>query len=208
MTSPALLETDFEAQAAVCRRYGDKFTNGSTVRLTSPSGTDLSFSIGGRVANVLTNIPDPGELAPVPDIEVNVVPVHGTAEGIVISDASVPYLGIGVLDEPIVCQVADGYITELAGGPQAETLRAHLDSHGDKNCYNVAELGVGLNPNARLTGMMLDDEGVLGTIHIGIGTSYTLGGEIIAPTHYDLLMWAPTIEVDGQVIQRNTDVLI
>ena len=56
--------------------------------------------------------------------------------------------------------------------------------------------------------MMLDDEGVLGTIHIGIGTSYALGGEIIAPTHYDLLMWAPTIEVDGQVIQRNTDVLI
>ena len=102
----------------------------------------------------------------------------------------------------------DGYITSLIGGPQAEAFRAHLDSHGDKNCYNVAELGVGLNPNARLTGMMLDDEGVMGTIHIGIGTSHTLGGEIVAPTHYDLLMWAPTIEVDGTVIQRNADVLI
>ena len=27
------------------------------------------------------------------------------------------------------------------------------------------------------------------------------------PTHYDLLMWEPTIEVDGRVVQRNTEVL-
>ena len=57
---------------------------------------------------------------------------------------------------------------------------------------------MGLNPNARLTGEMLEDEGVMGTIHIGIGTSHTLGGEIVAPTHYDLLMWEPTIAVDGR----------
>ncbi|MDE0074637.1 MAG: hypothetical protein OXU32_11825 [Gammaproteobacteria bacterium] len=80
MTSPALLETDFEAQAHVCRRLGAAFTEGRTVRLTSPRGTDLRFGIEGRAANVLTNIPDPGQLAPVPDIEVNVVPVTGSAE--------------------------------------------------------------------------------------------------------------------------------
>ena len=74
MTSPALLETDFEAQADVCRRLGAAFTEGESVRLTSPRGTDLRFRIEGRVANVLTNIPEPGELALVPDIEVNVVP--------------------------------------------------------------------------------------------------------------------------------------
>jgi leucyl aminopeptidase (aminopeptidase T) len=207
MTSPALLETDFLAQAPVCHRVGDAFTSGKEVRLTSPSGTDLRFSIEGRRANVLTNVPDPGELAPVPDIEVNVVPVTGSAQGVIIADASVPYLDIGILVEPIVCTVEDGFITKMAGGEQADRLNRHLDSFGDRNCYNVAELGVGLNPKARLTGEMLEDEGVMGTIHIGIGTSHTLGGEIVAPTHYDLLMWEPTIEVDGRVIQRDKEVL-
>ena len=207
LTSPALLETDFHAQAAVCHTVGDAFTTGRQVRLTSPKGTDLAFSIEGRTANVLTNVPDPGQLAPVPDIEVNVVPVTGSANGYLIADASVPYLGIGLLEEPIVCTMEDGYITKMEGGPEADRLRVYLSSFGDHNCFNVAELGVGLNPNARLTGEMLEDEGVLGTIHIGIGTSHTLGGEIVAPTHYDLLMWEPTIEVDGRVIQRNKEVL-
>lgn len=207
LTSPALLETDFHAQAPVCHQIGDAFTMGSRVRLTSPKGTDLSFSIEGRTANVLTNVPEPGQLAPVPDIEVNVVPVTGSAKGHFIADASIPYLGIGVLEDPVVCTVEDGYITRMEGGAEADRIRTHLSSFGDHHCFNVAELGVGLNPNARLTGEMLEDEGVLGTIHIGIGTSHTLGGEIVAPTHYDLLMWEPTIEVDGRVIQRNREVL-
>ena len=206
LTSPALLETDFEAQAAVCHKIGDAFTRGSQLRLTSPRGTDLTFSMEGRTANVLTNLPDPGQLAPVPDIEVNVVPVTGSANGHLIADASVPYLGIGILEEPVVCTMEDGYITRMEGGPEADRLRVYLSSFGDRNCFNVAELGVGLNPNARLTGEMLEDEGVLGTIHIGIGTSHTLGGEIVAPTHYDRLMWEPTIEVDGRVIQRNKEI--
>ena len=208
MTSDALCRTDFEAQAPVCRRLGAAFTNGALVHLTSPRGTDLRFGIEGRTANVLTNIPEPGQLAPVPDIEVNVVPVTGSAEGTIIADASVPYLGIGILDEPIVCTVRGGYIVEMTGGAQADFLRGHLESFADRHCFNVAELGVGLNPNARLTGEMLEDEGVMGTIHIGIGTSHTLGGEIVAPTHYDLLMWDPTIVVDGQAVQRGREVLV
>ena len=205
---PALLKTDFEAQADVCRRMGKTLQEGDSVHLTSPRGTDLKFSIKGRKANVLTNIPKSGELAPVPDIEVNVVPIEGTAEGTLIADASVPYLGIGVLREPIVCTIENGYITKMEGGEQAKILEDNLKSHTDPNCFNVAELGIGLNPNARLSGVMLDDEGVLGTIHLGIGTNYTLGGKIIAPIHYDLLMWEPTIKVDGKIVQRNKEVLI
>lgn len=208
MRSPALLDTDFAAQAEVCHRIGRALTEGDSVRLTSPRGTDLRFSITGRTANVLTNVPEPGQLAPVPDIEVNVVPVTGSAEGILIADASVPYLGIGVLDDPIVCTVEDGYVTHMEGGAQAAALREHLEGFADRSCFNVAELGVGLNPAARLTGEMLEDEGVLGTIHVGIGTSHTLGGEIVAPTHYDLLMWHPVIEVDGRVIQDDRDVRV
>jgi len=207
LLSPALLETDFEAQIPKCKALGKAFAKGNTVRLTSPKGTDLTFSIKGRGVNVLTNIPNPGELAPVPDIEVNVVPVTGSANGRLIFDASVPYLGIGILKEDIICEVKDGFIISMEGGEQANFLKEKLDSYNDPNCYNVAELGVGMNPGAQLTGNMLDDEGIVGTIHIGIGTSLTLGGEIVAPMHYDLIMWEPTIEVDGVIIQQNKELI-
>ena len=50
---------------------------------------------------------------------------------------------------------------------------------------------------------MLEDEGVLGTVHIGIGTNITLGGHVKAALHYDLIMWQPTIVLDGQVVLEN-----
>lgn len=208
LLSNALLKTDFQAQVPVCRKVGEAFTKGHEIHLTSPLGTDLRFSIEGRKANVLTNVPEPGELAPVPDIEVNIVPVTGSAEGKLVIDACVPYLGIGILHEPICCEIKKGRITTMEGGEQARFLKSRLDSYNDINCFNVAELGVGLNPEARLSGNMLEDEGIIGTIHIGIGTSITLGGEVKAPMHYDLIMWNPTIEVDGKIIQKNKDILL
>jgi len=67
---------------------------------------------------------------------------------------------------------------------------------------------VGLNPESRMTGIMLDDEGVFGSVHIGIGSNLTLGGNIKAAIHYDLLMWKATIELDGKVILEKGDLKI
>jgi leucyl aminopeptidase (aminopeptidase T) len=208
LSSPALLETDFVAQANVCRALGESFTRGKFIRLTSPRGTDLSFSIEGRSANIMTGVPEPGELSPVPGTEVNIVPMEGTAEGRIVVDASIPYLGIGMLDDPIACTIKEGYVTGIEGAEAARILEENLRTLGERSCFNVAELGVGLNPNARLTGNMLEDEGVLGTIHLGIGTSIALGGNIIAPTHYDLLMWEPSIEVDGRLVQEGRELFV
>lgn len=207
--SPALLETDFHAQAEICRRLGHAFTDGVNFHLTSPRGTDLRFEAGGRKANVMTNIPDPGEISPVPTIEVNVPPIEGSAEGILVVDASIPYLGIGSLKEPFTCTIKKGFITDITGGgEQVKILQDAVAAHDDPNCWNVAELGVGLNPGASMTGRMLEDEGVLNTIHIGIGTSLMLGGTLKAATHYDLIMWDPVIEIDGKVVQRGLDILV
>lgn len=207
LTAPSLLKTDFGEHKETCGRIGKMLGAGSSVRVTAPGGTDITFGLEpGRSPNVLTGQPDPGELAPVPTIEVNVVPADGTANGTIVADCSVPYLGIGLLEEPIVCTVRDGFVVETTGGRQAKRLREDWQSHDDANCYNVAELGIGLNPNAVASGNMLEDEGILGTVHFGIGTSYTLGGTVVAPTHYDLLVWQPTVEVDGKAVLRGAEV--
>lgn len=48
-------------------------------------------------------------------------------------------------------------------------LKRDLEAKNDPNVYNIAEMGVGFNPQCRFMGFMLEDEGVFGSAHIGIG---------------------------------------
>lgn len=202
------LEADFDVLKPICKGVAQRFAEGNRVRLTTPGGTDLSLDIRGRRGNALYCIVEPGEFSTAPTVEANVSPVEGSAEGIIVADASVPYLGIGVLREPIRLTVEKGFIVDIQGGAQAKTLYQDLKAQNDPNSFNVAELGVGLNPWCRMLGIMLEDEGVQGTAHIGIGTSITLGGTIKAPCHYDALMWDPRIEVDGVAVIDGKNVLL
>lgn len=194
------LNADFRELKPICQNVANAFTAGKKAVLTSPAGTNLTMDIGDRQGNALYCIVEPGEFSPVPNVEANFSPIEGSANGRIVVDASIPYLGIGVLEEPIYVEVEKGYITKIEGGRQADILRKDLESHNDRNSFNIAELGVGLNPECKMIGIMLEDEGVLGTAHIGIGTSITLGGKVKAPCHYDLILWNPKIEVDGKVI--------
>jgi leucyl aminopeptidase (aminopeptidase T) len=54
---------------------------------------------------------------------------------------------------------------------------------------------------------MLNDEGVDGTIHVGIGTSANLGGTVRAKTHFDAIVRDPTVWIDGDLVLSNGSVL-
>lgn len=111
-----------------------------------------------------------------PNVEANVSPVEGSAEGVIVADASIPYIGIGLLSEPVRLEVREGRIVSISGGEQARTLDRNLAGLGDPLVYTIAEIGIGLNPKYRFCGIMLEDEGVFGSVHVGIGTNITLGG--------------------------------
>lgn len=104
--------------------------------------------------------------------------------------------------------VENGFIISIEGGKQAEMLKRDLEAKNDSNVYNIAEMGVGLNPQYRFMGFMLEDEGVYGSAHIGIGTSITLGGVVKASCHYDLIMKDATIVADGKVLMDAGKVLV
>jgi leucyl aminopeptidase (aminopeptidase T) len=201
------IEADFHAQRPVCIKLAELFTGANSLHLTTPAGTDLKMSIAGRRGNALTGVVEPGMFSTIPTIEANVSPVEGTAHGKIVADASIPYLGIGLLREPVHIVVEKGVIKTIQGGYQADVLRNDLEAKRDPNVYNVAEIGVGLNPKSEMTGVMLDDEGVLGSAHVGIGTSITLGGNVKAATHYDLVLWKPTIRLDGETVIENGELV-
>ena len=202
------IEANFDELKPICKKVANRLAEGQKVRLTTPGGTDLQMDITGRRGNALYCVVEPGEFSTVPTVEANTSPVEGSANGKIVVDASIPYLGIGLLKEPIQVEVRNGFITKIEGGYQADILKKDLESQKDKNVFNIAEMGLGLNPKCRMIGIMLEDEGVMGTAHIGIGTSITLGGNIKTSCHYDLIMWKAKVEVDGKVIIEDEQVKI
>jgi len=202
------IEADFRKQMPICKAVAKIFQKGKKAHLTTPLGTDLKLNLEGRRGNALTSVVGPGQFSTTPTIEANFSPVEGSAEGTIVADASIPYLNIGVLKEPVRVKVDKGFIVDIQGGHQARIIGDNLASQKDPNCYNIAELGVGLNPAAKICGVMLDDEGAFGVVHIGIGTNITLGGVIKAKTHYDLLMYKSTLVIDGKEVLKDGNLVI
>ncbi|MEM4730018.1 MAG: aminopeptidase [Thermoplasmata archaeon] len=175
------------------------------VRVTTPEGTDIRFSVEGR-----RWIPDTGILhergafGNLPAGELFVPPVEGTAEGVVVVTGALA--GVGLLKKPVKVVVKGGIAREITGGPQARALRKTLEGAAAKlenpdGAYNIAEFGIGLNPKARLIGNPLEDEKVVGTVHIALGDNSTFGGSVRAGVHLDGIILNPRVEVDGRLLK-------
>jgi leucyl aminopeptidase (aminopeptidase T) len=78
-----------------------------------------------------------------------------------------------------------------------------LESLEDENAYVIAELGIGTNEVARLTGAVLEDEKVLGTVHVAIGRNTGFGGVNMSKIHLDFIITNPTLKIDGKVVIKN-----
>jgi len=197
------LFTDFEARRPLCETLANLLTSGRTLTVTNPAGTSLTVGLEGAVGNSHSCLLRGPGFTAVPNIEANCAPTQGTAEGRLVVDGSIPYYGVGVVREPVVFEIAGGFVKSIEGADQARFLDNLLAAQDDPWVYNVAQFAFGLNPDCTdFTGEMLNDEGVDGTIHLGIGTSANLGGTVTAKTHFDAVIRAPTVTIDGQVVLR------
>lgn len=195
------IDADFEGIAPLCQRVAQLLENADEAHITTPAGTDLHMSLAGRPGNPHSGLAfEPGKFTTVPNIESSVSPVEGSAQGVFVADASIPYYDIGLLNAPVTYAIEKGRVTSIDGGRQAQQIARKMAESRDPAVYNIAQLSFGLNPLCQMDGIMLNDEGVYGTSHIGIGTSTSLGGTVKASMHYDALMWNPTLKLDGQVV--------
>ena len=203
------LFTDFQARRPVCLELAARLSAGSSLRVINPAGTDLTMGLEGVVGNSHACLLDGPGFTAVPNIEANCSPTQGTCTGRLVVDGSIPYYGVGVIQENVEFVVKDGFVTSITGGDQARFLSELLAAQDDRWVYNVAQFAFGLNPDCTdFTGEMLNDEGVNGTIHLGIGTSANLGGTVSAKTHFDAIIREPTVWIDGEVVVQEGEVLV
>ena len=203
------LFTDFEARRPTCQALAEKLSRGSRLRVTNPAGTDLTMGLEGVTGNSHACLLDGPGFSAVPNIEANCSPAQGTGHGVFVCDGSIPYYGVGVVQEPVTFRIEAGFVTAIEGGAQAAFLDELLDAQNDRWVYNLAQFAFGLNPSCTdFTGEMLNDEGVDGTVHIGIGTSANLGGTVSAKTHFDAICRAPTVWIDDEIVVERGRVLV
>ncbi len=200
------MNADYEEIAARTYRLCQMLEKTRAVRVTAPAGTDIVMPIAGRAAHASSGLfREKGQSGNLPTGEAYLAPVEGVSNGVVVVDGSMA--GVGLVTEPLRIVVEDGYATEITGGPEAEKLIGLLEPHG-RDARTVAEFGIGTNDKAILTGVILEDEKVMGTIHIAFGDNKSMGGSVRVASHLDGLIKHPTVWFDDQKIMADGRLLV
>ncbi len=185
LRSDALRE-NFRDLTDEANEIANQLSSASKIKIITNDEFELCCNIQGRVANAAPGwCYNKGVLASPPDAEVNITPIESDTNGKYVINASITHPKLGLLTSPITIEVEHGAIKKIEGH-QSSILENIFDGF-DSSSRVVAEIGLGLNHKAKLTGSMLEDEGFRGSLHLGVGSNIALGGKNIASSHIDLI---------------------
>jgi leucyl aminopeptidase (aminopeptidase T) len=200
------LSADYGKIAERSKRLSIALESGAEMHVTSPAGTDIRLIRGDRHAKPDTGFyHHAGEYGNLPAGETFFAPIEGSAQGQIVFERAVA--GVGKIKKPIRILVRDGLAIEITGGEEAQKLNELIRPLGEA-ARNIAELGIGTNDKAQITGIILEDEKVMGTVHIALGDNMSMGGAVSVPSHLDGLIMQPTVYVDGRMIMDAGKLLV
>jgi len=192
------LAADYAHIARSARLLASQLEQASHVKVSSPSGTELSFKIAQQKGFAETGLyTSPGNVGNLPAGEASCGVDEGTAEGQIVVNGSYPKLG--KLASPLLLTVKKGRIVDVSG-EQAQAFLSSLDEQA-LEARDLAELGIGLNSSFGLTGDTLLDEKVAGTLHFGFGNNVSFGGSNAVPYHADAVVTDADLYLDAKQIQ-------
>ncbi len=195
------MTADYGVVKKISESIAKRLTEAEGIRIASEAGTDFEASLTGRKGFADTGIfTEKGAFGNLPAGEGFIAPVEGESKGKLVFDGS--FAREGLVKRPIKLVVEAG---RVVGKASSEEIGEYLRY---ENADNVAEIGLGTNPKASLIGIVLEDEKVLGTVHVAIGDNHTFGGLTKADVHLDGVMRSPTVWLDGEEIMRKGRLLI
>ncbi len=192
------LNADYRRIARLTDRVSCRLTTANKVRIKTHSGTDLELDVQGRRAYIDNGIVhEAGSFSNLPAGESYIAPRENGSNGKIVVDGS--FAPIGKIRRPVIIEVVNGRIVKISG---SRRYAAIFDSYGPRE-RTLCELGIGTNYRARITGNVLEDEKVLGTIHVAFGNNLGFGGKNNARIHLDAVLTKPSVWFDGTTIIRN-----
>lgn len=201
VTEDMMLRTmpvDYNVIAERSLSLADKLKVVKSLHITTESGTDITLNVSGVEWAADTGLYlEPGAFGNLPAGETCAGVVWEGSSGYVVFDGS--FADIGILSEPINIEFGEGVAHSIGGGSEAERLVEILDQAGPE-AYKLAEIGIGTHHTAKITGKVLEDEKVMGTIHLALGNDLGFGGSNDIPLHLDGVIDKPTIVTDKDVI--------
>jgi len=183
-------------------RIAEILTQKSKIRFVGDK-TDITFSTKGRKwisCSGKNNFPDG---------EIFTSPVEDSANGTVFFDFPAIYRGNEVNN--ITITLKDGKVVEAHAEKNEEFLQKML--HLDEGASFVGEIAIGTNTNVtHITGDILLDEKIGGSIHIAFGASYPeTGGKNESGLHWDIIKNMKNggqIYADDELVYENGKFLI
>jgi len=191
------------------RKIAEWITKANETRVTSPGGTDITLSVKDRKGMVDTGIfIEKGAWGNLPSGEAYCAPVEGTANGKIVVEPN----WYPDLKEKMTLIFKNGYVAEIVGGGKiGDEFRNLLDFKKKEEPYisrrNLAELGIGTNPNAKRPDNILEAEKIKGTVHLAIGDNSHMGGKVSADLHQDFIIPKPTWMLDGKPVMKDGKLL-
>ncbi|MFW6018557.1 MAG: aminopeptidase [Halapricum sp.] len=197
------LDADYESIREHCEGMLAAVGDATEIRVTAPSGTDITLDVADRDWQEDTGIVhEPGSFSNLPAGEVFVSPE--SADGRVVVDGTMRPHGLLEEGQTVAFDVEDGQVTSI----EDDAVRAQVEEAAEEvgeAAYNLAELGIGTNVAVeRLVGSVLLDEKAGGTVHFAIGDDASIGGDTEAPLHLDGIVREPTVYADGEQIELPT----
>jgi leucyl aminopeptidase (aminopeptidase T) len=188
-----VMAVDFDTMGARSNALAQLLSEATTAHLSCPRGSDFTLDLTGR-----QGLPDdgaltePGAFGNLPCGEGFIAPFGGEGQIVVAGTLA----SLGIAEDPVTLSVERGRLVAAERGRGPEFL-ALLQAAGELGT-NLAELGIGTNDRAQLTGKVLEDEKILGTVHVAFGASAGIGGTVAVPIHLDVVVLDPTLDVDGR----------
>lgn len=193
MMTEGPMTADYQNVSDVARRLMAEFGNAVKVHVTAPGGTDIGLDISDRDFDTDVTI-EKGHMGNLPPGEIWCAPVEDGTDGVVVCDGSIGNLG--QVPSPVTIAVVRGRIESIKGDDESFVKRVSKLVHVDEMASVIGELGIGVNPKARITGILLEDEKAGRTAHIAFGNNENMpGGKNTSKTHRDFLFHAPTLIV-------------
>ncbi len=190
------------------------------VRVTSKSGTDLTYRCGEYPVNSQYGMADePGRFDHWGVGLLHTFPNEGSAHGtVVIAPGDIiilPYCRY--VQDAIRLEIREGHIISIEGGLDAMLMRDWLNegktSEDDRDPFAVSHLGWGLNPQCRWDSLALNGDApersraaarsFPGNFLFSTGPNSEGGGKRTTRGHYDVPMRDCTIALDGKVVVRD-----